>query len=257
MPKMKATFLPLLNWRIVCQAFSDSGMLKMEIYCDCQVILIPLQSTHTVDTEGEHLNKNTTGKRSLVDLQRPKIGPSFTGRSKTDHVYYFSCSSWPPIAQNWIDRERRNKWPSNEIVREIVSKGCRIVHKSHPSSRDPDAEFRFSFSVAERMLFDALSVDQKKCFIAFKALVKYRIYRLEIITNNEIDLSSYHLKTIFLWTCETIPAEQWQTHDRMGKMSSLHDRPAVCLLEMQNIARLFHSGMQSPGLDRTTTSPFQ
>ena len=54
-------------------------------------------------------------------------------------------------------------------------------------------------------------MDKKKCFIAFKALVKYRIYRSEIITKNKIDLSTYHLKTIFLWTCETIPADQWQT----------------------------------------------
>ena len=89
--------------------------------------------------------------------------------------------------------------------------GCRIVHTSHPSSKDPDAEFRFSFSVAEFILFHALSADQKKCFIAFKALVKYRIYRSEIITKNEIDLNTYHLKTIFLWTCETIPADQWKT----------------------------------------------
>ena len=54
-------------------------------------------------------------------------------------------------------------------------------------------------------------MDQKKCFIAFKALVKYEIYRLENITKNEITLNTYHLKTIFLWTCETIPVDQWQT----------------------------------------------
>ena len=136
---------------------------------------------------------------------------SYADYPDTDVVYYFSCSSWPLIARTWIYRERRRKWPSNEIIREIVSKGCRIVHKAHPSSRDPDAEFRFSFSVAELILFNTLSVDQKKCFIAFKALVKYRIYRSEIIKKNKIDLSSYHLKTIFLWTCETIPADQWHT----------------------------------------------
>ena len=128
-----------------------------------------------------------------------------------DAVFFYSCPSWPPLAQTWIDRERRSKWPSKEIIREIVSKGCRIVHKSHPSSTDPDAEFRFSFSVAELILFDALSIDQKKCFIALKALIKHTIYRSEFITKNKIDLSSYHLKTIFLWTCETIPADQWQT----------------------------------------------
>ena len=129
-----------------------------------------------------------------------------------DEVFYYSCPSWPPIARTWIDRERPSNWPSKEIIRGIVSKGCRIVHKPHPKNyTDPDAEFRFSFSEAELILFNALSEDQKKCFIAFKALVKYRIYRSEIITKSEIDLTTYHLKTIFLWTCETIPADQWQT----------------------------------------------
>ena len=134
-----------------------------------------------------------------------------------DTVYYFSCSSWPPIAQTWVDRERRSKWPSKEIIREIVSKGCRIVHKPHPSSRDPDAEFRFSFSVAELILFNTLSVDQKKCFIAFKALVKYGVCQSEFKTKNEINLSTYHLKTIFFWSCETIPADQWQDTNTDGQ----------------------------------------
>ena len=128
-----------------------------------------------------------------------------------DDVFYSSCSSWPPIAQTWVDRKRRSKWPSKETIRDIVSRGCRVVHKAHPCSEDPDAEFRFSFSVAELILFNMLSVDQKKCFIAFKALVKYVVCRSEFKSMIEIDLSSYSLKTIFLWSCETIPADQWQT----------------------------------------------
>ena len=148
----------------------------------------------------------------------------------SDDVYYHNCPSWPSIAQTWIDRKRQSKWPSKEIIREIVSKGCRIVYKSHPRSIDPDAEFRFSFSVAELILFATLSVDQKKCFIAFKALVKYTIYRLEIITKSEIDLSTYHLKTIFLWTCETIPADQWQTTTGWARcLLYMIDQLYVCL----------------------------
>ena len=90
---------------------------------------------------------------------------------ESDEVYYLCCPSWPSIAQTWIDRERRSKWPPEEMIREIVSKGCRIVHKPHPSSRDPDAEFRFSFSVAEVTLFDALSVDQKNVSLHSKLLI--------------------------------------------------------------------------------------
>ena len=163
-------------------------------------------------------NREKANDDALTDLFKTTLtrGPATTRvlhweSLNMDEVYYFSCSSWPPIARTWVDRERRSKWPSKEIIQEIVSKGCRIVHKPHPSSRDPDAEFRFSFSEAELILFNTLHVDQKKCFIAFKALVKYGVCRSEIITNEDINLSSYSLKTIFLWSCEIIPIDQWHT----------------------------------------------
>ena len=171
------------------------------------------------------------------------LGPAITLEHKAgikanmDEVSYFSCSSWPPIAQSWVDRERQNKWPSKEIIKEIVSKGCRIVHKAHPSSRDPDAEFRFSFSEAELILFNTLSVDQKKCLIAFKSLVKYGVCTSEIITKKDIDLSSYHLKTIFLWSCETIPADQWHTTNAWAR----------CLLYMIDQLYAFLKSKTLPG----------
>ena len=192
------------------------GYLRLRFIGNREII----RTLENIEYANNKLARNSI--RNLEQLERRCFktsltrGPARTNISyfdtpDTDRVQYFSCSSWPPIARTWIDRERRSKWPSNKIIREIVSKGCRIVHKSHPSSIDPDAEFRFSFSVAELILFNTLSMDQKKCFIAFKALIKHKIYRSEIITQSEIDLSTYHLKTIFLWTCETIPADQWQT----------------------------------------------
>ena len=92
-------------------------------------------------------NIHVRWKWEIVEQARGSIhkssfihGPSTTstwsaGLPDSDEVYYFSCPSWPSIAQSWIDRERRSQWPPKEIVREIVSKGCRIVHKSHPSTK--------------------------------------------------------------------------------------------------------------------------
>ena len=175
-----------------------------------------LELLEMLSEESERDKRHSNRLRQSVYEKSFTRGPAMTnisckGGMDKDEVKYFSCSSWPPIAQTWTDRERQSKWPPKEIIQEIILKGCRIVHKAHPSSKDPDAEFRFSFSVAELILFKTLSVDQKKCFIAFKALVKYKISRSKILTKNEIDLSTYHLKTIFLWTCETIPADQWHT----------------------------------------------
>ena len=126
-------------------------------------------------------------------------------------MFYFSCPSWPPIATSWINRKRYFNWPSEETIQLIVSKGCRVVHKPHELSKMKNFEFRFSFSEAELILFKTLTCNQRKCFITFKALIKSIIYKLECKTSVEIKLSSYCLKTIFFWTCETTPAGNWET----------------------------------------------
>ena len=136
--------------------------------------------------------------------------------SSFDSVNYYSCSSWPPIAKPWIDRERHCNWPSIETIQTVVSKGCRIVHTPKVLSQGEESVFRFSFSVAELILFETLSSDQKKCFIAFKAFIKYGISKLEN-EKDEINLSTYCLKIIFLWACETIPADVWQTTNGWSK----------------------------------------
>ena len=149
---------------------------------------------------------------------------------QVDVVPYFSCSSWPPIAESWITRKRHSYWPSKETIQDIVSKGCRIVHKPHELSKEKETEFRFSFSEAERILFGSLTRDQRKCFIAFKALIKYGIYKIEYRTREDINVSTYCLKTIFLWTCETIPVEHWHNTNGWSKcLLYMIDQLYACL----------------------------
>ena len=119
-----------------------------------------------------------------------------------DLVYYFPCSVWPPQARSWIERERPSQWPSQDTIQRIVSQGCGIVKTAHPLSSDPDFEYRFSFSLAEVRLFETLTIDQKDCFVSFKAIVKNLVSRLNVNFENEQKITTYHLKTIFLWACE-------------------------------------------------------
>ena len=150
--------------------------------------------------------------------------------SELDRVFYMSCSSWPPIGKAWIDRKRPFNWPSKETIQTTVSKGCRIVHKPHELSENKDTEFRFSFSEAERILFVTLTRDQRKGFIAFKALIKNSIYKLENKTRKEINFSSYNLKTIFLWTCESFPSYLWQTTNGWSRcLLYMIDLMNICL----------------------------
>ena len=166
-------------------------------------------------------NKKYSVFRSLVqDISFSPLGPAtevthsyqkpHASINSFDAVTYYSCSSWPPIAKPWIDRERPCNWPSKETIQTIVSKGCRIVHTPHVLCQGQETVFRFSFSEAETILFRTITSDRKKCFVVFKSLTKYCNYKVENkkYANN---LSTYCLKTIFLWACETIPADHWQT----------------------------------------------
>ena len=111
----------------------------------------------------------------------------------------------------WIDRKRHSNWPTTEPINKIVKKGCAVVSKAHPSSARPNIEYRFSFSFAEKILFKTLPVEQKKCFMAFKSIIKFIIHKTDAKCNGETGIKSYHLKTIFLWACETIERKAWET----------------------------------------------
>ena len=89
--------------------------------------------------------------------------------------------------------------------------GCSVVPKPHLLSQKPDIEFRFSFSNAELILFKEMIPEQRNCFIAFKALVKHATEEFNYHGDGMQTLSTYHLKTIFLWACETIEAKHWKT----------------------------------------------
>ena len=75
-----------------------------------------------------------------------------------------------------------------------------------------------------------MSVEQKYCFVAFKAIVKLPIHEMKIKYKEDIQVSTYHLKTIFLWACETISSEQWNSVRGWAKcFLYLLDQLIICL----------------------------
>ena len=194
------------------------------------------------------------------------ITHTFNSMSEIDKVPYLLCPSWPPIAKSWIDRIRPSNWPSKETIQTIVSKGCRVVLKPHEPSGEDETEFRFSFSESERILFEALTCDQRKCFIAFKALMKFCIYNLEYKAREEINLSTYSLKTIFLWACETIPVDHWQTTngwsicllymiDNLYACVKARQLPGYFIPENNLLDNLKHSGLLRIQIEKLRSHP--
>ena len=128
---------------------------------------------------------------------------------ESDFVCAFKCPTWPSSAHEWTTRYRKSNWPTSEMISKIVRDGCHVVCASHDETTDTDLEFRFSFSMAEVFLAENLLPQQRTCYCSFKAVVKKELNVLRNETKLEIRLKSYHLKTIFLWACETIPAQEW------------------------------------------------
>ena len=148
---------------------------------------------------------------------------------------------WPPEAAPWINRHRPSNWPTRETVERIISMGCSVVPKPHPlNRRTTNIEFRFSFSNAEKILFQEMSLAQKHCFISFKALVKSATEEIEgCQEGTEMVISTYHLKTIFLWTCETIDTTEWEMSRGWAHcLLFLFDQWIICL-EHKSIPSFF------------------
>ncbi|XP_063439247.1 uncharacterized protein LOC134720718 [Mytilus trossulus] len=128
--------------------------------------------------------------------------------------YCGKCPKWPKEASEWILRKRPSGWPSTSLLEETLKVPCLLTPKYHPLSRNPDIEWMFDFSFPETFLLkDNISKEQRYCFHVFKLLIDFH-------TGRRKELSTFVLKTIFLYTLEVIPCQQWETC------------PSACMLYM-------------------------
>lgn len=119
-----------------------------------------------------------------------------------DTVISIAHPSWPKEACDWLHRKRPSGWPSKDLIRKIASRGCHITSTAHKQSKDPDIEWRYSFSLAEVLLASSLNRTQKQCFVILKMLQTHLLDRPAKV------LTSYHLKTVFFWLLERYPQDQ-------------------------------------------------
>lgn len=165
--------------------------------------------------------------RFLETVEPPK-GASFpTDESVNKHTQMFSIDivpalqarGWPKVAREWINRKR--KWPCRDSIHRIIQEGFHIVVKPPKSGGCSETDFRLSFSNAEYLLSKELNDIQRQCY---RGLKKY--YSVYLRTEPK-SLATYHLKTIFLNTCEETGAEMWTEENRtacmMKLLENLHD----------------------------------
>ncbi|XP_071175944.1 uncharacterized protein [Mytilus edulis] len=118
--------------------------------------------------------------------------------------YYGKCPRWPKEATEWVSRERPSGWPDITLVKKTTKVPCVLTPIGHLLSRKPDMEWMFDFSFPEKFLLkDNVTKDKKYCFHVFKLLIDYH-------TGRRKELSTFVLKTIFLYMLEVIPSQQWE-----------------------------------------------
>lgn len=130
------------------------------------------------------------------------------------YFWGYKCPSFPPsVRKEWQSEERTTIWPSAEIRRDVLTSECLIIQRAHPSSCQPEVEWKFVFSQGEKLLFKkGLTKIQKDTFSIFKLLMEH------MNRNVPRPLKQKHMKSVFFYACEQIKHESWE------------DNPAGCMV---------------------------
>ena len=128
---------------------------------------------------------------------------SFLSKAKLlfECIPAFRCLTWPMVAQEW--RKRQRKWPSPDVVDQVIREGFHLVVKAPKNGGNPECDFRISFSHAEYLLSQEINEIQRECYRCLKTY--HRVY----LSTEAKGLISFHLKNIFLRTIEETGGEMW------------------------------------------------
>ena len=128
---------------------------------------------------------------------------SFLSKAKLlfECIPAFRCLTWPMVAQEW--RKRQRKWPSPDVVDQVIREGFHLVVKAPKNGGNPECDFRISFSHAEYLLSQEINEIQRECYRCLKAY--HRVY----LSTEPKAVVSFHLKNIFLQTIEETGGEMW------------------------------------------------
>ena len=194
-----------------------------ENYMQSGPLIVPF-SKEEVETVGEGASiavSSTMSENGEADMSGSQ--PSTFPVELFDFVLAIKCDGWSLCAQQeWITRPRI--WPTHEIVEKITNDGFHIVCKS-----SSEGNFQLSFSNADNVLIQNLSVIQHKVYRAFKAFVSH--YKDEWNTGTKKIICSFHLKTIVFWYCEKSDPQEWNEDTLVFHFLSLIDQLILALKE--------------------------
>jgi len=180
------------------------GFTKLKLHCDPEY-----EARKYIYNDECYLHKDEYLKYACKYTMGHEVtamhGPAildYTGG--IDLVICLSCPYWPTFEQNFRARLRKCGFQSEKLIDDIISKGFHVVCINHPLSRCSNIEFRFSFSVAEKMLVMVWSKQQRKIYFLCKEIFN-RYFKAEEDETLSKGLPSYFAKTVIYWLTETEP----------------------------------------------------
>lgn len=151
----------------------------------------------------------STPVRVRKDWAQSKI---FSSELEIDSTFAipFHC---PSILRKWMKRERNHEWPPNCLRRKVVSLPAFLVPVGQKGSTDEDLQWRICFSLSETLLVHSMNNTQKKVYVFLKIL---RETAIKSVCEN---ITSFMIKNVVFWLCETIPQDEF-TPEKLGQRIS-------------------------------------
>ncbi|VDI09538.1 Hypothetical predicted protein [Mytilus galloprovincialis] len=181
------------------------------------------------EQNGKHYYSSTLHKQSL--LKDHQIVDTIHGPCVSDRKGYFDiasclhCKTWVLSAEQWITRSN-NSWPSHNVKRSIVKHGVLLVPIGVKGSSKEDLEWRVSFSLGEKFLFNTFTHTQLLCYALLKIILKDVIASF---SECEDLLCSYFLKTIVFWISEELPQSVWKPENTIPCFMRCFSRLVYCV----------------------------
>ncbi|VDI73530.1 Hypothetical predicted protein [Mytilus galloprovincialis] len=207
------------RWKFFKELWDGKTYLKSLGY----ICLIPRQEDPSIfgEVEIEPLDKVKTVllyRTCRTNMNTVEVdGKAIKLKILVDKVFALKAT-WPHKLSDFQSREK--KWPQKEVVDSIVQDGCLLTHLT--SYVAYPLQWKTTFSLAEQQLTTRFSFHQKFLFILLK-LVKKKYLDMGVMENGEsrVGLTTYHLKTIYLWICETRDPQQFIDYPGTGFLSFL------------------------------------
>ncbi|XP_021351777.1 uncharacterized protein LOC110449322 [Mizuhopecten yessoensis] len=167
-----------------------------------------------------------------------KSSPSIAvqgAKNETDAVPCLKLTTWTQEAMLWVSRNPVNPMFCSKWKKKIVDTvPLYVVPTGNRRSPKSDMEWRLSFVFVEKACFDRIAECKPRIRHLF-GLVKF-VFKCFL---DDLDIfSSYHLKTLLFWKCESKTPENWDNIKPLAFIIELLEDMEKCLTE-KNIKQFF------------------